>query len=205
MVGRRGDRTGACRDARPNWATKWKRLPLPGSLSSQSRPPISSTSCAEIVRPRPVPPYRRVVDASACTNAPKISHCLSCGDADAGVAHREPHGTSSSLRSIDSDLDHDLALSVNLMALPTRFRMICRRRPGSPTSASGHVGRDAARELQPLLIGARREQLDAVFDRVAEVERRAVEREAARLDLRDVEDVVDDRQQRLGRSLAVRM
>jgi ABC-type branched-subunit amino acid transport system substrate-binding protein len=40
----------------PKVATKWNWLPLPGSLSSHSRPFISSTSCDEIVRPSPVPP-----------------------------------------------------------------------------------------------------------------------------------------------------
>ena len=44
---------------------KWNVLPAPASLSTQIRPPISRTSVAEIVRPRPVPPNRRVVDPSA--------------------------------------------------------------------------------------------------------------------------------------------
>ncbi len=35
---------------------KRKRLPPPGASSTQIRPPISATSRAEIVRPRPVPP-----------------------------------------------------------------------------------------------------------------------------------------------------
>ena len=53
--------------------------PMPGMLSSQMRPPISSISRAEIVRPRPVPPNFRVVDPSACVNAWKIASCLSAG------------------------------------------------------------------------------------------------------------------------------
>ena len=40
-------------------------LPLPGSLSSQTRPPINSASLREIESPRPVPPCLRVVDMSA--------------------------------------------------------------------------------------------------------------------------------------------
>ena len=43
--------------------------------------------------------------------------------------------------------------SVNLMALPTRLTRTCRSRPGSPTSVVGHVGRDVAGQLQPLLRG----------------------------------------------------
>jgi len=52
-------------------------LPTPGLLSTFSRPPSSSTSRAEIVRPRPVPPKRRVVEPSACANGSKIARSLS--------------------------------------------------------------------------------------------------------------------------------
>jgi len=45
---------------------KWNVLPTPGSLSIQRRPPINPASVAEIVRPSPVPPNRRVVEPSAC-------------------------------------------------------------------------------------------------------------------------------------------
>src|SRR5436309_3204267 len=37
----------------------------PASLSSQIRPPMSSTSRRQMVKPRPVPPCLRVVDISA--------------------------------------------------------------------------------------------------------------------------------------------
>ena len=58
---------------------KWNVLPSSGALSSQMRPPISSTSVDEIARPRPVPPNRRVVEPSACLNGSKIACCLSAG------------------------------------------------------------------------------------------------------------------------------
>jgi hypothetical protein len=32
-----------------------------------------------IANPNPVPPYRRLVPASACWNASKMSFCFSCG------------------------------------------------------------------------------------------------------------------------------
>ena len=73
----------------PNGAVKWNVLPSPGSLSTQIRPPIMWTSVAEIVRPSPVPPNRRVVDPSAWLNASKIVACLSAGMPMPGVAHRE--------------------------------------------------------------------------------------------------------------------
>jgi hypothetical protein len=61
-----------------------KRNVLPRQArSTQKRPPISRTSVAEIVRPRPVPPNRRVVDPSARWKASKIVLLLR-RDADAG-------------------------------------------------------------------------------------------------------------------------
>ena len=51
-----------------SWAAapmvKWKVEPLPGSLSTHIRPPMSSPRRLLIARPSPVPPYRRVVEAS---------------------------------------------------------------------------------------------------------------------------------------------
>ena len=40
-------------------------LPLPTSLSTQIRPPIISTRLLQMESPRPVPPKRRVMEASA--------------------------------------------------------------------------------------------------------------------------------------------
>src|SRR2546425_9127477 len=42
-------------------------------------PPMSSTSRLEMVRPRPVPPYWRVVDESACVKLSKMTSSLSAG------------------------------------------------------------------------------------------------------------------------------
>ena len=61
-------------------------LPWPGVLTSLISPPSSVASSRLIASPRPVPPYLRLVPASACWNASKISRCFSGGDADAGVA-----------------------------------------------------------------------------------------------------------------------
>ena len=46
-----------------------KVAPRPGSESTPMLPPIRSTMRLQITSPRPVPPYRRVVEASACANA----------------------------------------------------------------------------------------------------------------------------------------
>ena len=54
-------------------------VPTPTSLSMTSFPPISSTNCCEIASPNPVPPKRRVVDASTCVKASSTVASLSAG------------------------------------------------------------------------------------------------------------------------------
>src|SRR6266571_2666989 len=46
--------------------------PCPGVLVTMMSPPQAATSFRQIARPRPVPPYWRVVDWSACEKASKI-------------------------------------------------------------------------------------------------------------------------------------
>ena len=53
-------------DPTPNEAVKWKVLPTPAWLSTQMLPSIISTRRFEMESPRPVPPYLRVVEVSAC-------------------------------------------------------------------------------------------------------------------------------------------
>ena len=48
-------------------------------LSAQIRPPINSTKRLEMARPRPVPPYLRVVEASACEKLSKMVERRSAG------------------------------------------------------------------------------------------------------------------------------
>ena len=43
------------------------------------RPPISATIRFEMLRPRPVPPYLRVVDESTCVKLSKMVPILSLG------------------------------------------------------------------------------------------------------------------------------
>ena len=68
---------------------KWNVDPLPGSLSAQIRPPMSSARRLQIASPRPVPPYRRVVEASTWLNDLEQAVEPVLRDPDAGVAHRE--------------------------------------------------------------------------------------------------------------------
>ena len=60
---------------------------------------------------------------------------------------------------------------------------------------------EIAEELEPLLIGFERQRLQQVLHQRADREGNRLELELARLDLREVEDVVEDREQRLRRRL----
>ena len=64
----------------------------------------------------------------------------------------------------------------------------------------GDVVVDPGHQLEALAVGLRGEHLAGVFDRLAKIEVVVVELELAGLDLREVEDVVDDVEQRLAAS-----
>src|SRR5207253_699630 len=70
--------------------------------------------------------------------------------------------------------------------------------PGVPLHGPRHVGVDQRRELETLGGGARGVDDHRVVEHGAQVELADVELELARLDLGEVEDVVDDRQQVFG-------
>ena len=117
---------------------KKKVEPRPGpSLCAHIRPPMSSASRRLIASPRPVPPYLRVVDESACENdwnslpmastdrpMPVSRTANVISDFALGIGFAPTERTTS-------------PLSVNLTALERRFSRICRSRVTSPTIASG--------------------------------------------------------------------
>ena len=113
-----------------------KQLPWPGWLLTSTRPPISSTSRCVIARPRPVPPKRRVIDTSACTNSwnrPAICSALmpmpvSCTDRRSATRSGvQPSGSVSTTR-------RTWPAGVNLTALDSRLASTCCRRSASPRS-----------------------------------------------------------------------
>ena len=63
--------------------------PLPGSLATSIVPPSMVQKCLLMVSPRPVPPYLRVVDASAWVNAWNSRPICSVRHADAGIDDAE--------------------------------------------------------------------------------------------------------------------
>ncbi len=103
-----------------------------------SVPPISSARRLLIASPRPVPPYLRVVDESACENDWK-SRLIASADRPMPVSRTANVTSDFALRDRlrASTVSTTSPSSVNLTALESRLSRICRRRVTSPTIASG--------------------------------------------------------------------
>ena len=87
--------------------------------------------------------------------------------------------------------------SVNFTALESRFSMIWRSRVTSPTNGGRDVAFEHVGGVQMLFDGARRDEVERGFDALAQVEGLRLDVHAAGFDLREVQDVVDDGQQRV--------
>src|SRR6266487_1527142 len=90
--------------------------PLPGSDSTQMRPPCISMMRLAMDRLRPVPPFLRVIELSACWNSSKIL-------ARSAAAIPGPVSQTATVNtpSVAEAWIATSPLSVNLMALPTRL------------------------------------------------------------------------------------
>src|SRR6266481_1552940 len=114
---------------------KWKVDPTPRADSIQRRPPCSSTIRREIVSPRPVPPFFRVLELSACWNSSKIV-CRSASEIPGPVSDTE---TTKAPSEVCASIDTPPS-SVNLMAFPARFRSTCVSRRSSPLPGGRSAG-----------------------------------------------------------------
>ena len=134
-----------------------ERAALPGSLSTQIRPPISSTSRDEIVRPSPVPPYLRVVELSACANGSKMALALLGGmpmpvSRTVNCSARRP--SSGWLLSARRASDH-FALLGELDGVADQVDEDLAQAARVAARAVGHVGRDVDRPAPALCSCAR--------------------------------------------------
>jgi hypothetical protein len=125
--------------ARGRRSSMWKREPLPTSLSTPMRPPISSISRRLIASPSPVPPNSRVVEPSAWEKCSKIF---------SRAAAEMPTPVSSTLRltCMCSPSGTTWARTttspwrVNLMALLSRLASTWRSRKASPRMRRATLG-----------------------------------------------------------------
>ena len=200
----RAARRGACRRAAcfSKRAVNQKVEPLPGSLLTPISPPMSWTRAA--CRWRGRGRCRRSGASSSRRPARRpgtAARCVLGGDADAGVGDVEADDASrSSLLAAAATAHHDLALLGELDRVADQVgEDLAQRGRGSPRSAAARRCRRRDAQLEALRRGARGEQLDRAFDHACRsVEVDLLEGQLAGLDLGEVEDVVDDGEQRLG-------
>ena len=140
--------------------------------------------------------YFRVVEPSACLNASNTRACWILGDADTGVLNREVNRHARSPATArEPDVHGDLPACVNFRALPRRLTMIWRQ----PV----HIAHEPARArlvrrctpAPALFVCPYRERFHRVGDGFAQIELDRVEIDLSRFNLREIKDVVDDRQQ----------
>lgn len=104
-----------------------KREPRPTELSTRIPPPISATRSRAIVVPRPVPPKRRLIEASAWTKGSKIrSRRSGAIPIPVSTMSMRTPGCNAEITTFTEPC------SVNFTALPTRLFNTWRTRSASP-------------------------------------------------------------------------
>src|SRR6185312_2283874 len=121
--------------------------------------------------------------------------------ADTGVADFDAqlHGFRADL--VGADVDHDLAALGELDGVADQVGQHLAQAAGIAGEAARQVRRDVGAEAQALLLGHLVEEVLDLFDDVAGVEGHHLQLDLAGLDLREIQDVVDDAEQRLGRAV----
>jgi hypothetical protein len=118
--------------------------------------------------------------------------------ADAGVLHFQPQGRPAAGRRGRPDLDGDIAGLGELDGVGEQVQQHLAQPRGIALEPLSGVVIEIAGELEPLLGGARRQQLDHVLHHRSQAEVDRLQLDLAGLQLRNVEDVVDDPQQAVG-------
>ena len=174
-------------------------LPSPGVLRTRISPPSMRVISRLIDRPRPVPPKRRLVVPSACWKASKISRSLSSAMPIPRIAHgdRDRVGGAILARAPRSPASSSATspCSVNLNALESRLRSTCSTRCSSVKTTAGVSGAVVTSSFRPFCSATEPERALDVLADPADLDRAGVDLHLAGLDLRQVEDVGDQRQQ----------
>jgi hypothetical protein len=160
--------------------------------------------------PSPVPPYWRLVEPSACWKASKMIRCLSAGcrcpvSRDREGDHRLRVVQVSLLRApaelAEADAELTLPFSVNLKAFESRFLSTCCSRRASVRMAAGSSADWSISKVEAL---GHRHLAEGALDEAAhvgELHLVDVDVHRARLDLRQIEDVVDQLEQIAARGM----
>ena len=202
-----GRRASSNRPPHPRWPvtsasvrSNQNVLPTPGSLVTPTLPAHQLDQLARDGEPEAgaaeAPRHRSVGLLEGAEQA--VQRGLL--DADPGVDHLDPHRRRS--RRATSRVERRSVTPpalVNLTALPSRLISTCRSRCGSPSSGRQRHARQIGAQGQALARRRRRDDRQRLLEHVGQLEGDALHVQLAGLDLREVEDVVDDVHQVLGR------
>ena len=97
-------------------------------------------------------------------------------------------------------LQHHLALLGKLQRVSDQVVQYLAQPRGIAFANGGHAGFHVASQLQILLVRRKRERPHHFIDKVAQVERGFIQLQPARFDLREIQHIVDHRQQSFRRS-----
>ena len=170
--------------------------PWPSVLSTPISPPISCTSREVIANPSPVPSCRRVEEASTWLNLSNTAASLSAG-------MPIPVSVTAMRILVPSSSAHAAGVDQNMAGVGELHGIADEIGDDLPDTADiadigvGKAGLDAHDQFEILLLRPRRDQCRHVLDRLRECEGRRIEHELPGVDLREVEDVVDDCEQRV--------
>src|SRR5690606_31404662 len=108
------------------------------------------------------------------------------------VRHGEVKDAMGAVIDLPSHTQADFAVLRELDCVPDEIEDHLAQSSGIALEDLGHVGGDFARELEALLVRAQRDRLERALERLANLELRGVELEFPGLDLREIENIVDD-------------
>ena len=149
--------------------------------------------------PSPVPPWVRVVEASAWRNGSKRCSAFSGSMPIPVSATSKRTRRPVSVSLARGDAHGDLAERGELDRVGDQVGEDLPEAEAVAVDAQRRAALDERAQVEVLGAGVLGEHVDGRVDRLGEVELGALELELAGLDLRQVEDVVDDRQQRVAR------
>jgi hypothetical protein len=140
----------------------------------------------------------RVVVLSAWLNFWKRRPEARLAQADPGVAHGEVQQRAG-VAGLGPDREHHFAFLGELDGVAEDVEQDLAQPGDVAADRSRDVAVEDIREVELLLGGARADQVERRLDALAQVERMRLDVHPPGFDLREVEDVVDDRQQRIAR------
>ena len=146
--------------------------------------------------PRPVPSWRRVEEPSTCANFSNTFCSFSAG-MPMPVSSTRTLSWTDAVDGLAADIDQHMALLGELDGIAEQVGDDLPEAAGIADDEGGQTRIDANDQFEVLFGDARRNQRRHVLDRFGKPERRRIERQLAGIDLGEIEDVVDDGEQRI--------